>query len=66
MDLRFRKDFPQIGSTSLGVTMDVFNVFNYSNFDYDNFLGYTSYPPAPRSTLLSDPRRAQLGIEYNF
>ena len=66
VDIRLRKDFPNISGTTLGVTLDVFNVFNYSNFDYDNFLSYTSYPPAPRSTLLSDPRRAQLGIEYNF
>jgi len=66
VDIRLRKDFPNISGTTLGVTLDVFNVFNYSNFDYDNFLRYTSYPPAPRSTLLSDPRRAQLGIEYNF
>ncbi len=66
VDIRLRKDFPNISGTTLGVTLDVFNVFNYSNFDYDNFLRYSTYPPAPRSTLLSDPRRAQLGIEYNF
>ena len=66
VDIRLRKDFPNISGTTLGVTLDVFNVFNYSNFDYDNFLRYATYPPAPRSTLLSDPRRAQLGIEYNF
>jgi carboxypeptidase family protein/TonB-dependent receptor-like protein len=63
VDLRLRKDFPNISGTTLGVTLDVFNVFNYSNFDYDNFLGPN---PKPRSTLLSDPRRAQLGLEYNF
>jgi outer membrane receptor protein involved in Fe transport len=63
LDIRFRKDFPNISGTTLGVTVDVFNVFNYSNFDYDNFLGSN---PQPRTTLLSDPRRAQFGLEYNF
>jgi hypothetical protein len=63
VDVRLRKDFPNISGTTLGVTLDLFNVFNYSNFDYDNFLGAN---PQPRSTLLSDPRRAQFGVEYNF
>jgi outer membrane receptor protein involved in Fe transport len=62
VDLRLRKDFPNISGTTLGVTLDVFNIFNYSNFDYNNFVTGT---PSP-SGLLSDPRRAQLGVEYNF
>jgi outer membrane receptor for ferrienterochelin and colicin len=62
VDVRLRKDFPNISGTTLGVTLDVFNVFNYSNFDYNNFVTGT---PSP-SGLLSDPRRAQLGVEYNF
>ena len=62
VDVRLRKDFPNISGTTLGVTLDVFNVFNYSNFTYNNFVSGT---PSP-SDLLSDPRRAQLGVEYSF
>ena len=62
VDVRLRKDFPNISGTTLGVTLDVFNVFNYSNFTYNNFITGTPTP----SDLLSDPRRAQLGIEYTF
>ena len=62
VDLRLRKDFPNISGTTLGVTVDVFNVFNYSNFSYPNF---NNGHPDPNG-LLSDPRRAQLGVEYNF
>jgi outer membrane receptor protein involved in Fe transport len=62
VDIRFRKDFPSFSGTTLGVTVDLFNVFNYSNFDYPNFNNGNPNP----SGLLSDPRRAQLGLEYNF
>ena len=69
VDARLRKDFPEISGTTIGVTVDVFNVFNFSNF--------TNYPfsvDAARRTwsvgqptdLLSDPRRVQIGVEYNF
>lgn len=62
VDVRLRKDFPNISGTTVGVTLDVFNVFNASNFDYPNF---NNGRPDP-SGLLSDARRAQLGVEYNF
>lgn len=65
LDLRLRKDFPQIGSTQLGVTLDVFNVFNYQNFGcYD--VGFGSPNLGKASCVVSDPRRAQLGVEYGF
>jgi len=63
VDIRLRKDFPNISGTTLGVTVDVFNVFNYSNFTYPNF---NNGNPPPNRDLASDPRRAQLGLEYNF
>ncbi len=62
VDVRLRKDFPNISGTTLGVTLDVFNVFNYVNLDYPNF---NNGNPDP-SGLLSDGRRAQIGVEYNF
>jgi hypothetical protein len=62
VDLRLRKDFPNISGTTLGVTVDVFNVFNFNNFSYpDNNNGN----PQP-SGLLSDPRKTQIGVEYHF
>ena len=32
LDVRLDKDFPQISGTQFGVTLDVFNIFNYQNF----------------------------------
>src|SRR5205085_1610520 len=60
VDIRLRKDFPQIGRTSLGATLDVFNLFNYQNFGCYN-TGFSS-PASPNpnlgkaSCVVSDPR----------
>ncbi len=65
VDLRLRKDFPQIGGTELGVTLDVFNAFNFMNFGcYDVGFGSSNFGKA--GCVVSDPRHAQLGVEYNF
>src|SRR6266705_3025454 len=62
VDFRLRKDFPNISGTTLAVTVDVFNVFNFNNFSYpDNNNG----KPQPNG-LLSDPRKTQIGVEYHF
>ena len=66
VDVRFRKDFPQIGSTSLGVTMDVFNVFNYANYGCFNTFKPSDPNFGKASCTIADPRRLQLGAEYNF
>ena len=65
VDLKFRKDFPEISGTALGLTMDVFNVFNYQNFGCFD-VGFNSPTQGKASCVVSDPRRAQLGVEYNF
>jgi outer membrane receptor protein involved in Fe transport len=59
VDVKFRKDFPEISGTTLGVTAEVLNVFNFQNFTY--FAGN----PTPTG-LLSDGRRLQIGAEYHF
>ena len=65
VDFRFRKDFPQFNGTRLGVTLDMFNVFNYKNFGcYDT--GFQSPTLGDPSCTVGDPRRVQLGAEYNF
>jgi hypothetical protein len=60
LDVRLRKDFPSVSGTTLGVTLDVFNVFNYNNYG-----GY-NLPSGVPNSVLSDPRRLQLGAELNF
>jgi hypothetical protein len=69
VDVRLRKDFPRIGGSSIGVTADVFNVFNFQNLgDYPLTVvpaQHTFTVGDPRQ-VVSDPRRLQIGVEYNF
>ncbi|HZH41686.1 MAG TPA: carboxypeptidase regulatory-like domain-containing protein [Gemmatimonadales bacterium] len=65
MDVRLRKDFPGFSGTRLGVTLDVFNLFNTMNFScYDT--GFNSPTFGQATCLASDPRRVQLGAQYDF
>jgi hypothetical protein len=69
VDLRVRKDFPKISGTSFAMTLDVFNVFNYSNFTnygINVIAAQRTFTVGQPSALVTDPRRAQLGIEYTF
>ncbi|PYO38161.1 MAG: hypothetical protein DMD29_14145 [Gemmatimonadetes bacterium] len=59
VDLRLRKDFPSVSGTSLGVTADLFNAFNYQNFG-------CTYGGTTPNCVVNDPRRLQVGAEYNF
>jgi hypothetical protein len=65
LDVRLRKNFPEFGGSSFGVTLDVFNLLNDQNLGcYD--VGYQSPTYGQASCLVSDPRRAELGVQYNF
>ena len=65
IDLKLRKDFPEFSGTQLGVTVDLFNVFNFQNLGcFDT--GFNSPTQGHSTCVVSDPRRAQLGVEYNF
>jgi len=65
VDFRFRKDFPEISGTKLGVTLDIFNAFNFMNFGcYDTGFGSPNFGKA--GCVVSDPRHLQIGAEYNF
>ena len=66
VDVRFRKDFPQISGTTLGLTVDIFNVFNYQNFGCFNTFNPTDVNFGKASCTVSDPRRLQIGGEYSF
>jgi len=59
VDLRLRKDFPAFSGGSLGVTADLFNAFNYQNYG-------CTYGGTTPNCVVSDPRRLQVGAEYNF
>lgn len=66
VDVRLRKDFPNFNGTSLGVTLDVFNLFNYANLGCFNVGNKTDPNFGSAGCVVSDPRRVQLGAEYNF
>jgi hypothetical protein len=68
VDLRLRKDFPAFGRSTVAVTADLFNAFNWQNLGCYNHLnsrvGDTSFSKA--ECTISDPRRLQIGAEYGF
>lgn len=66
VDLRLRKDFPNISGTTLGVTVDLFNALNFQNFGCFNTGSKTDPNFGRASCVISDPRRLQIGAEYNF
>ena len=66
VDLRLRKDFPNFGRSSLGVTLDLFNALNHDNlgcYDTGDRRNTTFGQP---TCVISDNRRLQVGAEYNF
>ena len=65
VDFRLRKDLPQFSGTQVGITLDVFNAFNYMNFGcYDTGFGSSNFGKA--GCVVSDPRHVQIGAEYTF
>jgi hypothetical protein len=78
VDIRFRKDFPAVGGNRIGVTLDVFNVFNFNNFgcfneafgivqDVSGTPTRVENPDFGRpGCIIADPRRAQIGLSYDF
>ena len=74
LDVRLRKDFPNFGGTSLGITADLFNVFNNDNLGCFDDTAFTAGPTGPvanpnfgnANCVIADPRRFQLGFQYDF
>jgi hypothetical protein len=66
VDLRLRKDFPNIGRTSLGFTLDFFNAFNRNNFGCYSTGNRTDANFGKPGCVVTDARRVQLGAEYTF
>ena len=71
VDLRLRKDFPNFAGTRLGITGDLFNVFNTQNLGgfNDTFIKDNGQPNpdyGKAGEVVSDPRRFQIGFQYDF
>ncbi|MFN2636792.1 MAG: TonB-dependent receptor domain-containing protein [Gemmatimonadaceae bacterium] len=70
VDTRIRKDFPSFGrsAAAIGITLDVFNVFNHNNFgtSYDLNDPTTNKNFGRPTGVSSDARRIQIGAELNF
>ena len=66
VDLRLRKDFPSIAGTTLGVTLDLFNAFNFQNLGCFNTGDPNNADFGKAGCVVSDPRRLQIGAEYSF
>ena len=65
VDFRMRKDLPQFGGTQMGLTLDLFNAFNYQNFGCHD-TGFGSSNLGKAFCVVSDPRHLQIGAEYTF
>ena len=67
VDMRLRKDFPDLGRANVGVILDAFNVFNYQNFGcFNTPANQADVNFGKPNCLVSDPRRVQLGVELDF
>jgi Carboxypeptidase regulatory-like domain/TonB dependent receptor-like, beta-barrel len=64
VDVRLEKDFPSVNGNMVGVTLDVFNVFNYKNYGYN--VSNTGVGTVNYGVPFSDPRYIQLGATYHF
>ena len=69
VDFRLGKDFPAYGRTSVGLTLEVFNAFNFKNYGcLSNFLGPGGDPSSlgQAGCVVTLGRREQVGLKVNF
>ena len=77
VDIGLRKNFANVAGNQMGVTFDIFNLFNYDNFGGFVNTKFTVDPnnnsnllPNPNfgkpTSVVSDPRRVQIGVAYDF
>jgi len=72
VDVRLSKRLALAGSTTVDAMVDVFNLFNRTNFtESNNIFGVEAYPAAPLPTFgqfekAGPPRQVQFGLRVNF
>jgi hypothetical protein len=74
VDVRLRKDLAPLRGQRLGVTVDLFNAFNYNNYGCFNDVAFTNVngvrtanPDFGRGNcVVADARRIQLGAQYDW
>lgn len=68
IDMRLRKDLPRFGlnQVAIGLTLDIFNALNRSNFDGYSTGNRTDADFGKANRLATDARRFQLGAEVNW
>ncbi|MES2123263.1 MAG: carboxypeptidase regulatory-like domain-containing protein [Gemmatimonadota bacterium] len=66
VDMRLRKDLPNFGGSTLGLTLDLFNAFNRANLGCYNTGSKTDPNFGMAGCVVTDARRIQLGAEYTF
>jgi hypothetical protein len=66
VDLRLRKDLPEIRGGRLGITVDLFNAFNTQNLGDFRTGNPNNSDFGLAFGTISDPRRFQLGAEFDF
>jgi hypothetical protein len=74
MDVRLRKDLTPLRAQRFGLTMDVFNVLNFNNYGCFNDVAFTNVNGVRTANkdfgvgtcVIADPRRLQLGVQYDY
>jgi hypothetical protein len=65
VDLRLRKEFLNWRGARVGVAADLFNAFNHQNLGCFNTSNPNDANFGNAGCVISDPRRLQIGLEYN-
>jgi hypothetical protein len=55
-----------VHGTTLGITVDMFNAFNRNNFGCFRTGDRNAPDFGTAGCVVTDPRRVQIGAEYNF
>ena len=74
VDVRLRKDLTPTRGQKFGITADVFNVFNFNNLGCFDDVAFTNEKGVRTANakfgngncVIADPRRLQLGAQYDF
>jgi hypothetical protein len=65
VDVRLRKDFLRARGNRVGVSAEVFNLFNFDNLGCYSTFNRDDSNFGKAGCTISDPQRLQIGLEYN-